>query len=223
MLIMRCTSWSPSPVRSRRTSQTADWTRTAGVLTAPDALHALDARDAELLLVFFDPESSAGAALLPALNGPIRTLDVEQCAELARDADPGAIMRADGRAWTERLLTTLGAETPARRSIHPKVRRVLRLLQSAGSDSDRSLEALAAAVELSPGRLMHVFTESIGIPLRPYLAWLKLQRAAAAIVSGEPLAGAAAAAGFVDAGHMSRTFRHMFGVAPSELRAAVRR
>jgi AraC-like DNA-binding protein len=100
------------------------------------------------------------------------------------------------------------------------VRRVLRLLQSSEPDSDRSLEALADAVGLSAGRLMHVFTESIGIPLRPYLAWLKLQRAAAAIVSGEPLSSAAAAAGFVDAGHMTRTFKRMFGVCPSELRPA---
>jgi hypothetical protein len=51
-----------------------------------------------------------------------------------------------------------------------------------------SLEALAGEVGLSPGRRMHVFTESIGIPLRPYVAWLKLQRAAAAIASGQPLA-----------------------------------
>jgi AraC-like DNA-binding protein len=67
---------------------------------------------------------------------------------------------------------------------------------------------------------MHAFTESVGIPLRPYLAWLKLQRAAAAIVSGSSLAEAAHGAGFADAAHMTRSFKRMFGVKPSELRPA---
>lgn len=64
---------------------------------------------------------------------------------------------------------------------------------------------------------MHAFTASIGIPLRPYLAWLRLQRAAGEIVRGVPLSSAAAAAGFSDAAHMSRTFRRMLGMAPSML------
>jgi len=67
---------------------------------------------------------------------------------------------------------------------------------------------------------MHAFTESIGLPLRPYLAWLRLQRAAAGIVSGAPLAQAAVDAGFSDAAHMSRTFRKMLGMAPSMLAPA---
>jgi AraC-like DNA-binding protein len=65
---------------------------------------------------------------------------------------------------------------------------------------------------------MHVFTDSMGIPLRPYLAWLRLQRAATAIVGGNSLGEAAHAAGFADAAHMSRTFKRMLGVAPSFLR-----
>ena len=47
-----------------------------------------------------------------------------------------------------------------------------------------------------------------------------LNVAAAAIVAGQPLSSAAAAAGFVDAAHMTRTFKRMFGVSPSELRRA---
>ncbi len=65
---------------------------------------------------------------------------------------------------------------------------------------------------------MHAFTSSIGIPLRPYLGWLRLQRAAGAIVSNQPLADAAQAAGFADAAHMTRTFQRMFGIPPSALR-----
>ena len=202
-----------------RTSDSEGWTTGAGVLTAPDVRHAIDASDTEVLLVFFDPESAVGATLLPAANGSVRTLTADERNELVADADPSATLRAGGPAYTRRLAAALGVSTPAPRRVHPKVRRVLRLLQTS-EESARSLEALAEAVDLSPGRLMHVFTASIGIPLRPYLAWLKLQRAAGAIVAGQPLSSAAAAAGFADAGHMTRTFRRMFGVSPSELRAA---
>jgi hypothetical protein len=49
------------------------------------------------------------------------------------------------------------------------------------------LQALAEAVQLSPGRLMHAFNRvRMGIPLRPYLQWLKVQRAAAAIARERP-------------------------------------
>lgn len=98
------------------------------------------------------------------------------------------------------------------------MRKLLRLLRDDPGEADTSLEALAARVGLSPGRLMHVFTASIGTPLRPYLAWLRLQRAAAAIVGGMSLTEAAAAAGFSDGAHMSRTFRRMLGLPPSALR-----
>ena len=92
-------------------------------------------------------------------------------------------------------------------------------LRNGGVDDATSLEGLARAVGLSPSRLMHVFTSSVGIPLRPYLAWLRVQRAAIEIVSGNSLTDAALASGFADAAHMSRTFRRMLGIPPSLLRA----
>jgi AraC-like DNA-binding protein len=70
---------------------------------------------------------------------------------------------------------------------------------------------------------MHAFEESIGLPIRPYLLWLKLQRAGAAIAGGAGLSAAAHAAGFADSAHMTRTFRRMLGAAPSEIRRAAQR
>lgn len=200
------------------------WQEAAGVLTAPDARHEVDASGVEVLLVFLDPESEVGAALAACLPGPVRLIAERERAALLAGADPHALLRADGAGWTHRALQTLagGAHQASQpRRVHPRVRRLLRLLRTTdpGEEAaETSLEALARAVDLSPGRLMHAFTESLGIPLRPYLAWLRLQRAAGAIVSGRPLADAAHAAGFADAAHMTRTFRRMFGVPPSALR-----
>jgi AraC-like DNA-binding protein len=194
--------------------------RAPGVLTAPDVSHALDADGRDVLLVFIDPESDVGAALGGALAEPVRTFDDAARRALVA-AEPMRVMQDAGVAWTREVVARLGGALPAARpALHPRIRRVLRHLRDAGADGDVSLAALAAIAELSPGRVMHAFTDSVGIPLRPYLMWLRLQRAAGEIVRGAALSAAAASAGFSDAAHMSRTFRRMLGMAPSMLQPA---
>jgi AraC-like DNA-binding protein len=202
-----------------RTSDNGRWSRGAGVLTAPDILHAVDADGVEVVLIFMDPESDAGAMFRHAFQGPMRLIDSTERAALMHGADPSVFVRDGADEWSRSAARILGLTPPnGRRPIHPRVRKLLSLLRD-GVEGDASLEVLAEAVGLSPSRLMHVFTESIGIPLRPYLSWLRLQRAAAAIVSGKAsLTEAAHAAGFADAAHMSRSFKRALGVAPSALR-----
>jgi AraC-like DNA-binding protein len=211
------------------------------VVTAPDAVHEIDASDCEVLIVFLDPESTAGTALLglieaaEPLDGEVaraggkargrafRLLTARERDQLI-DVTPAQLMREDGVMWAQRTAAILGAAPLAAAGstrVHPRVRRALRYLQALPPEGDQSLPALAKVAGLSEGRFMHAFTESVGIPLRPYLAWLKLQRAAAAIATGSSLAGAAHGAGFSDAAHMTRSFRRMFGVKPSELRRSV--
>jgi len=203
-----------------RTSDNDRWSRAAGVLTAPDALHAVDAGGAEVVLIFMDPESDAGAMFRHAFQGPMRLIDSTERAALMQGADPSLFVRDGADEWSRSAARTLGL-TPSngRRPIHPGVRKLLSLLREGGFEGEASLDVLAQAIGLSPSRLMHVFTESIGIPIRPYLSWLRLQRAAAAIVSGKvSLTEAAHAAGFADAAHMSRSFKRALGVVPSALR-----
>ncbi len=195
-----------------------EWREAHGVLTPADAPHAIDATGVDVLLVFLDPESAAGASLAAVIGRASRLLDAREAAAIA-GADPMAIMGPEGPAIVARFVAALGAAAiPEKRRVHPRVRKALRALAARAPGDDPSLDALAADVGLSPGRFMHVFTESIGVPFRPYLAWRKVQGAAAAIASGAPLAAAAREGGFVDAGHMSRTFRRTFGVPPSALR-----
>jgi AraC-like DNA-binding protein len=220
-LVLRTTG-----VLRARAGASAAWIEGAGVVTAADAVHEIDARGGEVLLVFLDPESDAGAALAGALEGPVRALAPDdRDALLAGGADPLGLMAGGGDAFIARAAQRLGARSAvqARRAVHPRVRKLLRLLAAADPgerEREPSLDALAASVGLSPGRLMHVFTTSLGIPLRPYLAWLRIQRAAGALVAGASIADAAAGAGFADAAHLSRTFRRMFGVPPSQMRPA---
>ncbi|HET9958794.1 MAG TPA: hypothetical protein VFQ61_30080, partial [Polyangiaceae bacterium] len=68
----------------------------SGLLTAPGAEHAVDARGAEVLIVFLDPESEAGISLRKLIPGALRLLTEAECVRLRAGADPARIMRAGG-------------------------------------------------------------------------------------------------------------------------------
>src|SRR5262245_60311299 len=142
-----------------RTSDRGRWTTAAGVLTAPDIPHAIDACDCDQVVIFFDPESDVGAAIRPALCGPVRLTSGAERAELVRGVeDPQSFASADAHEWTHRATETLGLPfRQARPLLHPAVSRLLERLRKSGVEDDTSLERLASAAGLSPSRLMHVF------------------------------------------------------------------
>lgn len=194
----------------------------AGLLTPPDRPHAIAGEGLDVVLVFVDPESSAGAGLIRALEGSTNGGgEPWWIGEDERDAWLAGLAPiptpAELEAWTRAWLVARGVARAEPAKLHPKVRKLLERLRERPLDEDLSLQTLAAELELSPSRLMHAFTDSVGLPLRAYLRWLRVQRAAAAIAAGQGLAHAAAEAGFSDAAHMTRTFRDMFGLPPSAL------
>lgn len=79
------------------------------------------------------------------------------------------------------------------------------------------LTDIAREIHLSPSRLAHVFQVATGIPVRRYIQWCRLRAAVEAALQGYSLTDAAHQAGFADAAHLSRTFRAIFGIAPSVL------
>jgi AraC-like DNA-binding protein len=189
---------------------------TAGVLTGPDVPHAIDAAGRDVVILFADPESVPGASLGASLDGPLAHIDAGARSALLGQLPlhpPSSVLDA----WMDGVVARLTGGQWRRPRTHPAIGRVLRALRDGPLPSDTSLEALAGQAGLSPSRFMHAFTDSTGIPLRPYLRWLRFQRAAGAIMAGAPLSTAAADAGFSDAAHMSRTFQQMFGLSPSTL------
>ncbi|WP_190062928.1 helix-turn-helix domain-containing protein [Streptomyces griseocarneus] len=83
-----------------------------------------------------------------------------------------------------------------------------------------SLHAIAAEVGLSPSRLRALVRESVGIPLARLRQWGRL-RGAIAELPGASVAAAAAAAGFADQAHLTRTSRTLIGRTPASLGRAV--
>ena len=191
------------------------WLRCGAALVRPDAAHEVDARDATVLIAFVEPESPLGAALSARIEQAIMPVPSPELAHWRHTIGPGpTLSKSCVEAWVrERLLCE--RRLP---KIHPRVNRVLRhLRERLGSGEDLSLTTLAGIAGLSEPRLMHVFTESLGIALRPYILWLRLQQACCELSKGASVTEAAVCAGFSDAAHLSRTFRRMLGTTPSEI------
>lgn len=85
------------------------------------------------------------------------------------------------------------------------------------TDKTITTEDLAKSVFLSPSRLMHLFSEQLGIPVRKYILWQRLRHAILQLASGSTITEAAHDAGFTDSPHMNRTFNAMFGITPSKI------
>lgn len=186
----------------------------AVTLIPPDRPHAQRASGAVIASVYVDPESTEGRALVGAGAGQrLVTPDLDLAAVMKWRAD-------EAWRWSSALIESVAGGVTAPSPVDGRVARALAYLRDHVDDGDVSLAAVARAAGLSTSRVSHLFTAQVGVPIRPYVLWLRLQRAAETLAEGLNLTEAAHAAGFADAAHLSRTFRRMFGIPPSAVAAS---
>ena len=124
------------------------------------------------------------------------------------------------------LAWTLAAANPLRVSAGWSTarRRAQRLVDDARmilvADPDRSLVDLAAALGCSPHHLSRLFRRHTGLGVAAYRMSLRVQQALDGLVDGAPsLSDLAAASGFFDHAHLTRSIVDRFGVSPTALRS----
>jgi AraC-like DNA-binding protein len=191
----------------------AGWMKCGAALVRPDALHEVDAQDTTVLIGFVDSESELGTALCDQIDDDISCVPATQVERWR-----ASLGRPMTKARVERWVRTELLHQRRVPGIHPRINRVLKYLRGQPGTADNvSRKALSGISGLSQSRFMHVFTESVGVPLRPYILWLRLQRAACDLINGASVTTAAHNAGFSDAAHLTRTFRRMLGMTPTDL------
>lgn len=77
-------------------------------------------------------------------------------------------------------------------------------------------DIIALAAGMSKSNFTRLFRETIGMPLRRYVLWRRLNVAVGAIAAGADATGAAHRAGFSDSAHFSRTMKETFGVSATD-------
>jgi len=209
-----------------RTGVSAPWTRTGAVLIGSDVVHQLEGGATTVALAYVDPEGAQALRLRAAGCTGVMAVAAERLAAFVLPLGAVLGQRRPATDTVARLVEgMLEALTPGERRIdHAPDARIVRLVRALPDqiDAPPTASGLAAQMGLSTSRFVHLFRESTGIPYRRYVLWLRLVEAVRAMGRGRSLTEVAHAAGFADSAHMSRTFRRMFGIAPSAIRNSSR-
>lgn len=103
-------------------------------------------------------------------------------------------------------------------TVDPRMSQVLKSIQD-NVQSNLPIEFFAQQIGVSVPRLVQLFKEQIGVPMRRYRLWHRLFCAIQEIARTQNLSAGAFAAGFSDSAHFNRTFKRMVGLTPMEMLA----
>lgn len=193
-----------------------DWTETRSASFAPHDAHQIDSDGGMLAHLFLEmPEAVklSGTDLRAAFG----TQPIFQA--LAASLSDNRHQLLDMAAALHIRQTWQACALPQSQTSASLDSRILSALDAiaASHGADCNGESLAKLVHLSESRFTHLFRQQTGMSLSRYLLWSRMVDAVAAVAQGNNMTAAAHASGFADLAHMSRTFRSMMGVAPSEL------
>lgn len=199
-----------------RTEPSPEFVVVDAAMVAPNVDQQLDARGRRVAILQVDPESRGfGRIAHHFVERDCRILEDGIVQRLRRILD-GPEAQESGRAAYEAVLDELADPQAPARAIDPRIRKVISIIKG-DFLSPPPADKLASAVGLSSGRLIHLFTREMGLPIRRYTLWLRLRDVLISVALGSTLTEAAHRAGFSDSAHLSRTFRGMFGFPPSTI------
>lgn len=198
-----------------------EWTHYPAGIIAANQSHAFDGRGAFVAMIFLEPESRAGQNLqhrcraerITALAAEVLAPETHVLFSAYHAKADDAALQAAARAIITKLANVSDASAP---TLDPRILRAIAHVRG-NIGADVQLAAAAAVACLSPDRFRHLFLEQTGIRFRPYVLWLRIELAVAAYATHHSLTEAAHAGGFADSAHFTRTFRRMFGIAPSSI------
>lgn len=190
-------------------------------VVASNAPHWFEGHDGVQAIFWVNAASRLGAQLQQRVLGdkPIAALatdDVDLAS--ARELVTAFQEKWDGERVRQRSLRLLGeladVVEPAERAVHPAICRAVRHI---GELMPKRISAkdLAAEVGLSESRLLHLFKDELGTPLRAYLMWHRYHDAMVVVLTGKSVTEAAHLAGFADGGHLTRVSTQLTGFNPT--------
>lgn len=195
--------------------------RPDGIVIGSGAGHRLNAGGADMLMLYVEPVSDLGRGIGAWLSGDqtkhLAERHIHGVRKTWRDRSDDTAFEVTARQIRDACFDAFLPEQ--RRNDGGSDLRVLKAIDVMKASLDGKISAATVAREagISPSRLSALFRRDLGISIRAYVLWLRLQAALGAIAAGDSATEAAHAAGFADSAHFSRTMRRMFGISPSAL------
>jgi AraC family transcriptional regulator len=180
--------------------------------------HTIDVTGSDFgIVVLIEPETREGRAIAQRfLRGGIAEVGSGQVTELARAVfKPWLAGDREGTvAATRALVRGIAGDVEPQEATDERILKAVTFINSRLSNPI-TLDEVANHACLSPSRFRHLFSEQVGMGLRPYILWRRFILVWELGMYGKSLSEAAHAAGFADAAHLSRTSVRNFGFAPS--------
>lgn len=206
-------------IRIRRTAD-ASWRHCRGSIVMPDHPHEFDGCGERLAMLFVEPESLAGRAMIARFgHAPVSVIEDDQVLGRASTLLVGCSNDAgEARVIEEaqQLVDAIAGHVTLPAPLDPRISAAVEWLRDR-IESPVMLAQAASVAHLSPSRFRHLFIDQTGVSFRAYLLWARVSRAIGKGMAGASWTEAAQASGFADSAHLTRTCRRMFGIAPSML------
>jgi len=191
-----------------------------GVIIKSNAFHEIKSDSLLSISIFIDPETDIGKQISSLFNkATVLKLKNETSNELLN-----FLSNSLENHFTEAEIKNVFAKTLVDHDIShihslvidQRIEQVLNHIKCS-SNYDVKFVDLLNLSSLSESRLIHLFKKEIGITIRKYILWCRINLALKAIATNKTLKMSAEQAGFTDAAHFNRTFVSMFGINPSIL------
>lgn len=194
-------------------------TRAAGIVIPSNIWHRVQADgEQKIALIYMEPHSESGRALMAQFSGK------DNICQLTHNIYSACIRELDcieqgiisGSCDIRNIVSLLIGVNTKPLVIDERVQRTMDYIRNHLEDIE-TLESLAGLLAISPRYLRRLFEQQVGMSLQRFRLWVKLQSALYHIAAGKSFTEAAYTADFTDSAHFSRTFRAMFGIAPSDV------
>jgi AraC-like DNA-binding protein len=151
------------------------------------------------------PYDSAGASLFLNMHRNPLPAESEQVDEMLHKFV----------GWFQRHLDFFAPELVADKNEDAELEKIKRLILEAAFEST-FIDDIAEQAGLSIFSLIRRFTKTYGMSPHAWRMQLRANEAARQLSTGEPLVKVAAACGFSDQAHLTRTFKRVYGVTPGQ-------
>jgi AraC-like DNA-binding protein len=190
-----------------------EWRSYRVAVVPPGLRHALDVAGGvhgKLFVEIDGPSASAFRRRFPYRKGavtPLRDAEAVACFHWIFEENPQ-------QAAVEQRLDRLLPAEDGDGLLDRRIEQIVALIRNE-PDRNHSQGELGAVLGLSPSRVLHLFSEQVGVPYRRYRMWKRLWLATERLHASDNMTMAAVESGFADATHYSHAFRDTFGVNPA--------
>lgn len=203
-----------------RLGGSAVWNSCDAVAVGPDCAHQIDGDGAELCIYYLMPETDEGRRLIPKglsrLVSAIPRDSAEALVPLLREYSAQGCDREGVVEIRRALIEKLTSPERGGTKMDARIRSALEHLNRTPPHR-ATIAEISDLTSLSASRVAHLFREQVGVTISRYQLWLRACLAVERMRCSSSLTEIAHLVGFADSAHLSRTFRHMFGVTPSSL------